>query len=137
MGIFQFGLASFRLQVRSRWTSLFYHPSVPLEQRHMVGGGWVWDMRKSFIWTSHQSSYWHCSIKGAPCMSKNTKANTIVALFFLISFAFKFTHISSKEETTTYLFWDCPKLKLYIYGPIKDAHHKNLKFWTLGVPTTN
>ncbi len=52
-----------------------------------------------------------------------SKYNSLL-IFFLISFAFNFTHvtyISSKEETTTYLFWDCPKLNfflMYIYdGP--------------------
>jgi hypothetical protein len=51
-------------------------------------------------------------------------SSSLYPIFFAISSTLV-TYISSpKEEHTTYLFWDYPKVDLFFCdGPIKDAHH--------------
>jgi hypothetical protein len=47
--------------------------------------------------------------------------------FFGLSSTFVTYITNLKEEVTTYLFWDCPKILFYFYEPIQDAYQKRKK----------
>jgi hypothetical protein len=47
--------------------------------------------------------------------------------FFALTSTFVTYITNLKEEVTTYLFWDYPRILFYFYGPIQDAYQKEKK----------
>ncbi len=110
------------------------------------GGCWTFVVPNVLPWNSHYVLIKFLMSSQHVSQVSNVFLNMFLIILHFISYPFLqglsstlVTYINNpREEITTYLFWDCPKLDLFCYDEsIKNAHDKRKKNQTLGIPITN